>query len=456
VLYEDEYGNTFPMVLDCDINDLSPLTLIGDYVWNDSNENGIQESGEPGIENVVVNLLNSSGVQIATTTTNSSGYYEFRDQAPGDYIVEFTLPEDYYFTARDQGSDDNLDSDADPDNGRTNTFTLHAGDYRTDLDAGLVEKKVSDLGIEKTVSDEYVQVGEEFFFTLVVTHHGGDPAEDVQIMDDLPPGLEFISANPTQDSGPNPLIWTIPLMNPGDQVTIRINVRATDVLGGMDNNSFVSSENRDPDMSNNSSSDQVHVLVPIELSSFTVQVVNGLVQLQWTTQSENNNMGYNLYRSEDPEGTFTRINPELIPGAGNSEAINSYRYVDDSKLVPNKKYYYKLASIDFDGKVKTYEPVGINVSKPSEYSLDQNYPNPFNMETRIRFHLKETGNVELVLYNMKGQEIHTLVSSKLDAGVHSIVWNGTDDKGNIVPSGTYLYTLRVNGFEQTQKLVLLK
>ena len=79
-----------------------PEATIGDFVWNDVKKNGIQDSGEPGIPGVKVDLLDSGNNVVKTTTTDSSGKYSFT-VLPGDYHVKFTTPAGYVFTLQDQG-----------------------------------------------------------------------------------------------------------------------------------------------------------------------------------------------------------------------------------------------------------------------------------------------------------------------------------------------------------------
>jgi sugar lactone lactonase YvrE len=93
---------------------------------------------------------------------------------------------------------------------------------------------------------------------------------------------------------------------------------------------------------------------------------------------------------------------------------------------------------------------------PTAYALDQNYPNPFNPETKISYRLKDAGDVRLTIFNLRGQEVRTLVSSSMIAGNHSVVWNGRNDAGQVVPSGIYLYRLQVSGFVETRKLTLVR
>ena len=116
---------------------------LGDFVWLDSNANGIQDSGEAGIAGVTVNLLNTASSVVATTTTDSTGHYGF-DVAPGTYAVQFVTPSGYVNSAVNQGSNSGLDSDYNPTIGKTQNYTLHAGDNNLTVDAGLY--KLASLG----------------------------------------------------------------------------------------------------------------------------------------------------------------------------------------------------------------------------------------------------------------------------------------------------------------------
>ncbi len=91
----------------------------------------------------------------------------------------------------------------------------------------------------------------------------------------------------------------------------------------------------------------------------------------------------------------------------------------------------------------------------TEYTLS-NSPNPFNPETEIAFSLPEASDVSIVIYNMLGQKVRTLVDDKMDAGNHVRVWNGKDDNGRSVGSGIYLYRMKADGFQQTKRMLLLK
>jgi hypothetical protein len=112
---------------------------IGDFVWKDLNGNGIQDAGEPGIQNVTVQLLGSDGTTVlSTTTTNAAGNYSFTNLAPGTYTVKFTAPSGYTFTTKNaSGSTTANDSNASTSTGKTDTITLAAGATNNTIDAGL-------------------------------------------------------------------------------------------------------------------------------------------------------------------------------------------------------------------------------------------------------------------------------------------------------------------------------
>jgi hypothetical protein len=110
--------------------------FIGDYVWDDADQDGIQGAGEYGLSGVTVNLLDGSGNLVASATTDPSGYYSFAGLAAGTYQVEFVAPYGYLFSPEDATADTS-DSDADPTTGRTAALTLAAGESRSDVDAGL-------------------------------------------------------------------------------------------------------------------------------------------------------------------------------------------------------------------------------------------------------------------------------------------------------------------------------
>lgn len=104
-----------------------------------------------------------------------------------------------------------------------------------------------------------------------------------------------------------------------------------------------------------------------------------------------------------------------------------------------------------------YDPTGKHITgRPTAFQLYQNYPNPFNPQTQIRYDLPVAGQVELVVYNVLGQRVRTLVDGFQDIGRKSVTWDGHDDSGGEAASGIYFYKLKADGFQKTMKMVLVK
>ncbi|MDO9578818.1 MAG: FlgD immunoglobulin-like domain containing protein, partial [Candidatus Cloacimonadales bacterium] len=94
----------------------------------------------------------------------------------------------------------------------------------------------------------------------------------------------------------------------------------------------------------------------------------------------------------------------------------------------------------------------------SKSGIIGNYPNPFNPSTTIKFNVTQTSSfVSIGIYNLKGQRVKRLIDDQLEAGQHSVVWNGTDDAGKNVSSGMYFADMRENGrYTSVKKVILLK
>jgi len=155
-----------------------------------------------------------------------------------------------------------------------------------------------------------------------------------------------------------------------------------------------------------------------------------------------------------------------LPDCPIARAYAAMAYVeDDSKIILfGGLDPYGNATNDlciYDLSTNTWLLVGID-DEPSNPNtqplLLQNYPNPFNPTTIIKFSTTvSTENVELVIYNLKGQKVQTLVNETIPAGEHSVFWNGKDEYGNSVSSGLYFYKLIINNkTEAVKKCLLLK
>lgn len=133
----------------------------------------------------------------------------------------------------------------------------------------------------------------------------------------------------------------------------------------------------------------------------------------------------------------------------------NYNYIshDMSMGVHNTKYAVALlrASLGIVTGVEI-DPIPI----PKTFELSQNYPNPFNPTTEIRFALPKASNVKIVVYDIMGRMISTLVDQNMSVGAHRIMWNGQDQSGKTVSSGVYFYHIQADGFSATKKMTLMK
>jgi hypothetical protein len=100
--------------------------------------------------------------------------------------------------------------------------------------------------------------------------------------------------------------------------------------------------------------------------------------------------------------------------------------------------------------------LGIADPLPMAFALHQNFPNPFNPSTTIRFDLPEAADVSLIIYNILGQEIRTLMTLRMEAGRQSAIWNGLNNNGQMTGSGLYVCRLTAGDFVDTRKMLLMR
>ncbi len=93
---------------------------------------------------------------------------------------------------------------------------------------------------------------------------------------------------------------------------------------------------------------------------------------------------------------------------------------------------------------------------PTEFELSYNYPNPFNPSTKFKYALPEGRNVKIIIYDINGSKVTELVNNYQGAGTYEVTWNGKNDQGLQVSSGTYIYSVQAGDFVQTKKMVMIK
>lgn len=159
------------------------------------------------------------------------------------------------------------------------------------------------------------------------------------------------------------------------------------------------------------------------------------------------------------ENTPTLENDKVELGKADSTGIFSNEI---QGLLPNARYCIRAYATNAQGTAYS-DTLWFTTLKtesddriPNTFQLAANYPNPFNPTTTIRYALPEAGMVRLVIYDIAGRPVRTLVHSQQAAGYRSVVWDGCDDDGKILGSGMYIYRLQANDFTDTKKMVLMK
>jgi len=195
-------------------------------------------------------------------------------------------------------------------------------------------------------------------------------------------------------------------------------------------------------------SDMIGAAVPVELTSFAANRLEGNVQLQWQTATEKNNSGFDIERKTE---STDFVNVGFVKGNGTTTNTSSYTFVDKNAGATTA-YAYRLKQVDFDGTVSYSKVVNVSAGEiPSVFALAQNYPNPFNPTTSINYSLPQSGVVTLAIFNSLGQKVKDVVSGFQEAGSHTVHISASD-----LSSGTYIYKISVNGLSLTKKMVLLK
>lgn len=148
------------------------------------------------------------------------------------------------------------------------------------------------------------------------------------------------------------------------------------------------------------------------------------------------------------------INAGSSPGLANGvdlTPVYHYTHPLTAKVRPRDERI-DIGAFEFSAMTSTEELNRV----PENFVLEQNYPNPFNPATIVRFGLPMLGNVRLTIYNAAGQLVRQLVSGPIDAGVHEVVWDGTDNRGRRLSSGVYLCKFQADDFVAQKKLILAK
>ena len=206
--------------------------------------------------------------------------------------------------------------------------------------------------------------------------------------------------------------------------------------------------------------------LPVELSSWAGHSANGQVKLAWTTESEYENQGFIINRRQNGKGGMVEVASFVthtqLQGHGSTANRNNYTYVDKYVDV-GKTYSYQLSDVDYQSRVTYHSEIRVTVSaeeqelKPALVELHSAYPNPFNPSVALSFSLKQDVDaLSFAIFDIQGHHIRTLTGGNHVSGRYKIDWNGRDEWGRNVSSGTYVVRLSSGSDIYTQQITLLR
>lgn len=188
--------------------------------------------------------------------------------------------------------------------------------------------------------------------------------------------------------------------------------------------------------------------LPVELTSFTAGASQGKITLNWTTATEINNSGFEIERSFDEDNFFA---VGFIKGNGTTTEPRKYSFADELDVNGTETLFYRLKQVDYNGVFSYSNIVSVVFDIPTEFALGQNYPNPFNPSTKIKYSIPQNGLVLIVVYDLTGQQVATLLNEVKEPGNYEINFNTSG-----LSSGVYFYKMTSNNFSQVKKMSILK
>lgn len=404
---------------------------VGNFVWLDEDQNGLQDAGSVGVADFVVNLLQAGpdgsfgtadDIVAQTTTTDDDGFYLFACVEEGTYAVQFdpnSLPDGYQFTAVNNVFNDSKDSDASGESGLTEPFTitLAGGDNMT-LDAGIhvfCDNVTSGgtIGYDQSICPG--QVPNEII-TIIEPYGGTGDFEYIWMKGVAPNGiLSPIPGSTTPNYQPPALFESTVFrkcVRRAGCVTYKepnpITITVKDTCGG----NFV---------------------------SITGQFANQGVDLEWVTGAENGDFSYQVERSANGEDFFPM---EVMLGHGIYNGFNTYAYTDKSPR--NGTNYYKVVMHGPNGFEMSSDIIKIMAKKPGQSDLAI-FPNPAGEVFYVDIMKDQITGGEVAIYDSNGKMVKSFTVKPGNSGPRRF----------LIPdlsSGIYFVKVTVDGDVKMMKL----
>lgn len=180
------------------------------------------------------------------------------------------------------------------------------------------------------------------------------------------------------------------------------------------------------------------------------------IVLEWASNPESDIKFYSIYRASSTHDEFeiARIPANQL----------SFR---DFDVVTGHVYYYRIAAVDAADNVSSFSrqieivadirsEIAVDEKIPAQFELKQNYPNPFNPMTNLTYMVAEESHISLVLFDVMGRKVRTLVDKNHSPGTFNVAWDGHDEMNQPVATGIYFARFNGGGVAKTRKLILSK
>lgn len=188
----------------------------------------------------------------------------------------------------------------------------------------------------------------------------------------------------------------------------------------------------------------------ILFTSASARLESGGIVLSWQTTIHVATSNFVIERSDSRDGEFQMLNLPV-------SQVSALEFTcTDYSVSAGKTYWYKIILSGPSGE-DYYGPIEASAAEiPAAYKIDEPFPNPFNPTCTIRYEIPRSGQVNLLVFDVSGSLVRTLVDGWREPGVYMEVWDGKGEDGSVLPSGVYLLRLEAAGFGATRKMAILR
>ncbi len=425
------------------------VASVGDYVWFDVNQNGIQDANEPGIGGILVILYDINGTAVASTITNSDGGYIFTNVLPGTYTIGFeNIPAGLVFTTQEADPLSNTGSNVNPNTGLTIPFTVTAGTHNPTIDAGLTTPLVAGLGnyVWHDVNENGLQdAGEPGVAGVLVSLYAAD-------------GVTLLATASTDGNG----AYTFTNLPEGTYVvgfsSLPVGSTRTQNVGALNdplNSDMKPGGKTDPvtiGAGTYNPNIDAGIYYGFPLTARQLQATIAILEsedkcnVNWFTATEMNTKDFYIERSIDGK-TFTKVGEKNA--SGNTNGKTYYNFVDDVKAIADVPViYYRIRLNDIDAQV-SYS--NIITARPVNETNVFIYPSAFDDKLYIEYTSQDNSAVEISLSDVVGQTI-LKKTFNVEEGFNKLTLNELSG----MATGTYYLKLINQDFGEKYIIKVLK